>query len=277
VSLRRLSVIIVVAALAVVGTGVGVAVASGDESDSGGMMGAGSDGSSMSSYYHSMMGSYGGGSMMGGSQGSSTADPSYVWMMGGTSSPGWMDGGTLPAAMMGTSKDTGAVMGRLFANAPGDRVSPSAATQLGNVHPAGATVDAKDHRITFSTKTVHLTALANPAGGPDDTFRIAGLVNPTIAVNAGSHVSIEIVNADTDAANGLVVTAEGSAAASMPMLTATPSFSGSALWFLGNPTSAGMHAGTLSFAARRPGAYQYLCPVPGHARKGMAGKFLVTG
>ena len=46
-------------------------------------------------------------------------------------------------------------------------------------------------------------------------------------------------------------------------------------WFLGNPTSAGMHAGTLTFTAATPGSYRYLCPVPGHAQKGMAGAFTV--
>ena len=61
------------------------------------------------------------------------------------------------------------------------------------------------------------------------------------------------------------------------MLTARPAFAGSALWFLGNPTSAGMHAGTLSFTASTPGTYRYLCPVPGHAQDGMTGTFIVTG
>jgi plastocyanin len=62
----------------------------------------------------------------------------------------------------------------------------------------------------------------------------------------------------------------------MPMMTARPAFAGSALWFLGNHTSAGMHAGTLSFTASTPGTYRYLCPVPGHAQKGMTGTFIVT-
>jgi nitrite reductase (NO-forming) len=38
-----------------------------------------------------------------------------------------------------------------------------------------------------------------------------------------------------------------------------------------------MHAGTLSFTAGAPGAYRYLCPVPGHAQEGMAGAFIVSG
>lgn len=276
-SLKGSTLAILVVVLAVLGVGIGLIVASGNGSNSGGMMGSEGDSTSMSSYYHSMMGSYGGGSMMGGPNGSTTADPSYAWMMGGTNAPGWMDGGTLPGAMMGTSSDAGAVMGRLFANAPGDRMSPSAATQLGNSRPADATVDASDDRINFSGKTVHLTALASPSSGPGEAFRMAGLVNPTITVKAGSHVSIELVNTDTDAANGFVVTADGAASSSMPMMNAAPSFSGSALWFLGNPTSAGMHTGTLTFTAGSSGTYQYLCPVPGHAQKGMAGRFIVTG
>ena len=63
----------------------------------------------------------------------------------------------------------------------------------------------------------------------------------------------------------------------MPMLTARPAFPGSAVWFLGNPTPAGMHAATLSFTATTPRTYRYLCPVPGHAQEGMTGTFTVTG
>lgn len=118
--------------------------------------------------------------------------------------------------------------------------------------------------------------LASPTSGPDNTFRIAGLVNPTIAANAGTEVTIEVVNADSDAANGLVITSRGSATSAMPMLSAAPSFRGSALWFLGDPTSAGMHSGAISFTAARSGAYQYLCPVPDHAQTGMVETLLVT-
>jgi rusticyanin len=225
-----------------------------------------------------MMGSLEGGSMMGsGSYGWMRGETGYGWMMGDTSAPRWMRGAALPGFMMSSSTDPGKVMGALFAKAPGPRVSPAEATRLGNEVPAGATVDAARHRLSFSGATVHLVVLASPAGGPDETFRIAGMVNPTIAVNLGAHVSIEVVNADPDTAHGFVVTATSSASSWMPMMTATPAFSGSAVWFLGNPTSAGMHAGTLSFTASTPGAYQYLCAVPGHARKGMAGTFVVAG
>jgi len=64
----------------------------------------------------------------------------------------------------------------------------------------------------------------------------------------------------------------------MPMMTSQPAFTGSALWFLGNPTNAGMHTATLTFTATTPGTYHYLCPVPvpGHAQEGMTGTFTVS-
>ena len=73
--------------------------------------------------------------------------------------------------------------------------------------------------------------------------------------------------ADPGTAHGLVIAASGARSSRMPMMTARVAFPGSALWFLGDPTSAGMHAATLSFTATAPGTCRYLCPVP-RARAG---------
>jgi len=124
--------------------------------------------------------------------------------------------------------------------------------------------------------SARLTIIASPPGSPDERFRIAGLTDPAIVVKAGTRITIQVINADPGAAHGLVVTASG-ARPWMPMMTARTAFTGSALWFLGNPTPAGMHAGTISFTAGTPGTYRYLCPVPGHAQKGMTGTFTVSG
>jgi len=177
---------------------------------------------------------------------------------------------------MGNGADPGQVMGRLWANAPGPRVSPSQAAALGSQVPAGARIDRAARTITFTSSSVHLTAVASPAGGPDETFRIAGMVNPTITVPTGAKVSIQVINADPDTAHGLVISASAGEFSWMPMMTSRPAFTGSALWFLGNPTTAGMHTGTLTFTATTPGTYHYLCPVPGHAQKGMTGTFTVS-
>jgi plastocyanin len=228
-------------------------------------------------YYQTMMrGLYGGGTMMGGgSYGWMMGATGYQWTMGGAAAPAWIRGSALPGFMMGTSSDPGQVMGALFADAPGPRVSTARSAQLGSQVPAGATLNRAANTITFTGTSARLTVLASPADGPDETFRIAGLTDPAITVPAGAQVSIEVINADPGTAHGLVITAGGNTTSPVPMMTARPAFPGSAVWFLGNPTPAGMHAATLAFTATAPGSYQYLCPVPGHAQKGMTGTFTV--
>lgn len=276
--MKRSHIVVVLAAATIVAAGLGVGLALARTPSTSIPSTSVSAPGSMYSYYRTMMGNYSGSSMMGGSySGGWTNDGNgYGWMMGGTAAPGWMHGGTLPGSMMGTDTDPGKVMGALWANAPGPRVSPRDATRLGAAVPSGAGVDHSANRITFSTQDVRLVALASPSGGPDETFRIAGLVNPTIVVPIGAHVSIGVVNADPDTAHGLAVTTVGGSSSWMPMMTSTLAFPGSAVWFLGKPTSAGMHAGTLTFTATTAGTYEYLCAVPGHAQKGMVGSFVVT-
>jgi rusticyanin len=269
---RRATALIAVAALAIGALGASLALAFDGSSSSPSV-------TSPFSYYQSMMGSYGLGSssMMGSSTyGWMMGGSGYTWMMGGATAPGWMHGGSLPGFMMGSSNDPGKVMGRLFADAPGPRVSASEAAALGNQVPTGAIVNRSTNRITFSTSSVSLAMVASPAGNPDETFRVAGLVNPTIVVSRGASITVTVVNADPDTAHGVVITATGADSSYMPMMTAAPAFSGSAVWFLGNPTSAGMHKGSTTFTASGAGSFQYLCPVPGHAQKGMVGRVIVT-
>jgi rusticyanin len=275
----RLAAAIGATAIAAAGLGAGAAItACGSTGQA--PTAAATPGGSAYSYYRSMMGRlYGGsaGSMMGGTPyGWIMGGTGYRWMMGGLAAPAWMRGHALPGFMMGTIRDPGKIMGQLWANAPGPRVSPSQATALGSQVPTGATVSRARHQVTFSGGNARLIIVASPAGGPDERFRVAGLTDPAVVVKAGTRITIQVINADPDTAHGLVVTASGARSAWMPMMTARPAFTGSALWFLGNPTPAGMHAGTISFTAGTPGTYRYLCPVPGHAQKGMTGSFTVT-
>jgi rusticyanin len=267
----RLAAAIAAAAVTAAGLGAGAAItacgASGQAPAA-----AATPGGSAYSYYRSMMGRL----RSSGSAGSMMDGNGYRWMMGGLAAPAWMRGHALPGFMMGTSHDPGKVMGRFWANAPGPRVSPSQATTLGGQIPAGATVSRTRQQVTFSGSSVRLAVVASPAGGPHDRFRVAGMTDPAIVVKSGARVTIQVINADPDTAHGLVVTASSARPARMPMMTARPAFTGSALWFLGNPTAAGMHAGTISFTAAPPGTYHYLCPVPGHAQKGMTGSFTAS-
>ena len=271
---KRIGVLAGLTVIAAVGIGVGVAVATSGPGSR--PAAAGTPAGAGYSWYQSMMGRYSGGSMMGGSSGNwMMGQGGYQWMTGGTSAPGWMQGGSLPSSMMGATTDPGKIMGQLWATAPGPRVSPAQAIRLGNQIPAGASINRATDTVTFAAASIHLVAVASPAGGPDETFRIGGLTNPTLTVPTGSQVSIEVINADPDTAHGLVITASQATASRMPMMTARPAFTGSAVWFLGNPSAAGMHTGTLTFTAVTPGTYRYLCPVPGHAQDGMTGTFTV--
>jgi len=281
VSNARLGAVIATAALAAAAAGTAVAVTAGHSPQasspgSGAQVTAGANRSSYS-YYQSMMGGSHGGSMMGGSpDGWRTGWAGYRWMMGGADAPGWMRGGALPGFMMGTSDDPGAIMGALWADAPGSRVSRAQTARLGSQVPAGATVDRAQHRVTFHSSQVTLAVVAGAPGSGRYSFDIASMANPAIAVPLGAHVSIEVINADPGMAHGLVITARPGTRSWMPMMTAAPAFPGSAAWFLGSPTTAGMHATTLTFSATAPGTYQYLCAVPGHAQRGMAGSFTVS-
>lgn len=265
---RRLAATITAAALGAGGLGAGLVLSIGGQSSAGSLALAPASARASYAYYETVARG-----LVGGQDGSMMGPSGYAWMMGGARAPGWMMGGSLPASMMG-GHDPGTVMGKLFADAPGPRVSASEATRLGNEAPTGATVDATANRITFSGQSVAFAVVASPTM-PAEDFRIAGLTDPTVVVPIGAEVRIEFVNADSDMAHGLVVTNQGAESSSMPMMTASPAFSGSALWFLGDSTSAGMHAGTLQFKASTPGTYSYFCPIPGHAQEGMAGRFVV--
>ncbi|MDA8385103.1 MAG: hypothetical protein M0Z88_02420 [Actinomycetota bacterium] len=93
-------------------------------------------------------------------------------------------------------------------------ISSSLVLGLGQRVPVGATVDRTQRRITFHGSTVVLAAVASGPGTPMYSFEIAGMVNPTIGVPTGAHISIEVVNRDSDMAHGLVVTADGAASSS---------------------------------------------------------------
>ena len=282
---KRISVLAGAAVIAAAGIGTGAAIAA---SSFPGQPAAASSAAPASSsvpaasaspgysWYRSMMSGYYGGMMMGGgSAGGWMSEAGYQWMTGGTSAPGWMTGDTLPGPMMGTSAGTGpgTIMGSLWVDAPGPRVSAAQAATLGGQVPAGARIDRAADTITFTATTVRLTVLARPSGGPDETFRIAGLTNPAIVVPGcpGQHRSHQRrpryrARPGDRRQPGHHLDADDDRPARLHRLGAVvprqPHLSRDA-------------RGTLTFTAATPGTYQYLCPVPGHARDGMAGAFIV--
>ncbi len=190
-------------------------------------------------------------------------------MMGGA-------GGYGAGMMGGAGLDAmGQAMGSALAGRVGEPISRVQADALGAASPAGATVDRAANRITFATRDVRFAVLASPPDGKDLTFRIAGLVNPTIVVPQGASVSVQLINADPDMSHNFAVVAAQPPFSSMPMMVGA-AFAGADSAPLGDPTSAGLPSETISFTASTAGTFTYLCQVPGHAAGGMYGTFEVS-
>lgn len=187
--------------------------------------------------------------------------------MGGTPSPSGA-GYRNDALAMSIARQAGA---RLADHSP--EYLPAAQVQaISEAAPAGATVDKATGTITFTSPAVSLTVVAVPPGGPDMTFRVAGMADPTIVVPKGATVQVRFINADTDEAHGWEVTAERPP---FPFHVGAAAFLGAFAQVLGDPTAAGDGAETISFTASAAGSYQYACPMPGHAQMGMHGTLTV--
>ncbi len=210
------------------------------------------------------------GAVLGGT--GAAASSSWTGSGGGLGAFGFMG----PGMMGGGAGDMGQAMGSALAGRVGQPISQAQATALGASAPAGATVGQTAKRITFQTSDVRLAVVASPSGGPDLTFRIAGLVNPTIVVPLGATVTVQVVNADPDMSHNWAVVNAQAPFSYMSMMSGAV-FAGASSAPLGDPTSAGLPSETISFTASTAGTYTYLCQVPGHAAQGMYGTFQVVG
>lgn len=171
---------------------------------------------------------------------------------------------------------SGGMMGGYVGGA-GSTVSTADAIRAGNAIPTLASVDRARNRIVFTGRDVQLNVIGSPMGQKDQTFRIAGLVNPVIVVPRGAVVHVSFVNADRNMAHNFLVTPAGPPFSYVAMMQAPPAFAGSATPFLGSPSGGSMEQAVTSFVAGTPGQYTYLCTVPGHAENGMYGSFIVQG
>jgi rusticyanin len=183
-------------------------------------------------------------------------------------------GSMMARATMGN--DPGRMMGQMMAGAASRYLSEERARSLADQVPEGASADRVAERLTFRTASVRLEVLGSPQGGPEMSFRIAGLINPTISVPRGATIELEFINGDPDTSHGWELVRGKGSFSYMPMMSSQPAFPGSLGMPLGIPSARGWPAESLSFTATEAGAYTYICPVAGHAARGMQGQFLVT-
>ena len=155
-------------------------------------------------------------------------------------------------------------------------VAAASAMRLGDTVPSGVSVDRRTRTLTFHTQAIHLTVVMSPMNERDLTFRIAGLVNPTIVVPSGARVVVTAINADLDMWHNWALTPARPPFPYMAMMASGMMFGGIASTPLPPATRSTMPANSVVFTAPAPGTYTYLCDTPGHAEKGMYGVFEVT-
>ena len=194
----------------------------------------------------------------------------------GGGNPGMPMGGRSVAGSSSSSslaQSIGTQVGTAMAGLAPQTVSLAQARTLGDQVPAGARLDKAANAITFTSHSVSFTVVAVPPGGPDMTFRVAGLTNPAVVVPQNAQVTAQFINGDNDEAHGwMVVNEQPPFRFYQPK---TPIVSGAFSGLIGDPTANGQGASTFTFQAGPAGTYQYICPMPGHAQMGMHGPFIV--
>ena len=184
--------------------------------------------------------------------------------------PGSMMGG-FGGGMMGGA---GGMMGGQTGG-PVQSTSPSAARALSQQAAATATIDRQTNTITYHGAQVQIVALASPDTGPDMTWNVDGLVNPTIVIPKGAAVTVDFFNADTGTMHGWELTATPPPYQSMAMMYAAVALPGAFTMPVAPPTAQTWFGRTVQFTIPNPGTFYYICPVPGHAQKGMYGQLIV--
>lgn len=141
--------------------------------------------------------------------------------------------------------------------------------------PSGATANPATNTLTFRSTDVALTILAAPPGGPDQTFQVAGMTDPTIVVPQGAHVTLHFINADQGMPHDWLLSTASPPFPYMAMMYG-PAIGGAFAPILEEATPASSPSETVRFTAAQAGRFTYLCTVPGHAEEGMFGTFVVT-
>ena len=154
------------------------------------------------------------------------------------------------------------------------RMAPSDLASL-NASATPALAFASNDTLWFPSGPVTLVVYLSPQEH-DLTFVVQGLVNPTIHLSAGSHVTIAEVNLDGDMYHNWALSTQGPPYGSMPRMGGGMMGSGTfmAMTMLGPASASGYWSQQASFTATA-GSYWYLCTYTGHAADGMYGSFIV--
>ena len=201
-----------------------------------------------------------------------------LWLGIGLVLAGVIGGGTWVAAKpdaLASGTASGSAQGMMGA-ASGSRWTTAHVTTLVHNSERDVTIDRTTNTITYHADHVVLVPLAAPQALPGMRWEIDGLVDPRVVVPAGAHVTVDLVNEDPGYLHGFLVTTAHPPFGDMAMMQGTMPFANALIMPIAPPTGAGFAHATTTFIAAAAGTYAYICPVPGHAAHGMAGRLVVT-
>ncbi len=160
-----------------------------------------------------------------------------------------------------------------------NRLSSAQVNSLIAQSERGVKINHSTNTIVYSSSKVSLVPLAAPAALhiPGMQWEIDGLINPTIVVPKGASVNVNLINADKGYMHGFEVINASPPFSQMAMRQGPRAFASSFIMPIPPENTLGQFSSSSTqFRAVSKGTYYYICPVPGHAALGMAGKFIVS-
>jgi len=144
-----------------------------------------------------------------------------------------------------------------------------------------AEVQKSGNIVVFHGDKIAITMVAVQPRYPDTTFEVAGLVNPTLVVPAGSKVTLTLINMDYGPRmnHGVVITEDRPPYPIFGMMGIPDAYIGIQVLSprnSANEQSALYPTASVSFTAPEPGTYYYLCQYYDHASRNMYGRFIVA-
>lgn len=201
----------------------------------------------------------------------------------GQPSPGMMGGGYNQGYQMGPGMMGGGYSQTFKTISIKDA---SASSQL----PPYAQVAKDTNTITFSSQNVNIVALSMmaddaknmtgsspPSYAKDDVFVIGNMIDPTLAIKAGTQLTVTSINLDEDMSHNFVIMTTAPPYSYMPMQNTMYGGAVAMMPVLPNDDVKGGYAYELSYQVTlsQSGTYWYVCTYPGHAQEGMYGKIIV--
>ena len=140
---------------------------------------------------------------------------------------------------------------------------------------ASRTASRRGATFTYSSEHVTLVALGAPGNRPGMYWQLDGVDNAVVSVPAGATITVQFADGDPGRPHGLELTTAAPPYPRMAMMDGRIAASGGFIMPVPAPAGALWYAASTTFRAPAPGTYYIICPVPGHAQKGMWARFIV--